>query len=119
MITTSDTTITLFFTYRVHDAALFQRYLDTVLPVTEADEPYMLAYEIFQNDQGVYAQREVYADGAALAAHFELTADGQNAWAGATELISFAALGTPPREWFETHHLPSSVAYAPFRAVAR
>lgn len=119
MTTSRDTAITLFFTYRVHDEALFQSYLEKVLPVTEADEPYMLAYEIFRNDEGVYAQREVYADGEALAKHFTLTAEGQKDWAAATEMISFSALGAPPSEWFQTHRLPSNVAFAPFRAVAR
>jgi hypothetical protein len=119
MATTPHAHITLFFTYRVVHPELFESYLDKVLPVTETDEPYMLAYEIFRNDEGVYAQREVYADGDALARHFELTADGQRDWAAATEMLSFSALGTPPSEWFETHQLPRHVAFAPFRAVVR
>ncbi|MGO4249912.1 hypothetical protein AB4Y87_22135 [Paenarthrobacter sp. RAF54_2] len=101
-----DTAITLIFSYTVHDKALFQSYLEKVLPVTEADEPYILAYEIFQNEEGVYTQREVYADGDALAKHFELTADGQVDFAAATEILSLIALGTPPAGWFETHQIP-------------
>lgn len=119
MTTTPDTAITLIFSYKVHDETLFQSYLEKVLPVTEADEPYMLAYEIYQNDEGVYTQREVYADGDALAKHFDLTADGQKDWAAATEILSFSALGNPPADWFTTHQIPSNAAFAKFRAVAR
>lgn len=116
---TNDSAITLIFSYRVTDEKRFQGYLEKVLPVTEADEPYMLAYEIYQNVDGVYTQREVYADGNALAKHFELTAEGQADFGAATEIISLMALGTPPADWFETHQIPQNAAYAKFRAVAR
>jgi hypothetical protein len=79
----------------------------------------MLAYEIFQNDEGVYTQREVYADGDALAEHFDLTADGQKDFAAATEILSLSALGAPPADWFSTHQIPSTAAFTKLRAVAR
>jgi quinol monooxygenase YgiN len=119
MTTLSDNAITLLFSYRVHDEDRFQSYLDKVLPVTEADEPYMLAYEIFQNEAGVYMQREVYADGDALAKHFDLTADGQKDFAAATEVLSLTALGAPPAEWFTIHHIPTDAAFAKIRAISR
>lgn len=119
MSITPDGSITLIFSYRVHDEALFQSYLEKVLPVTETDEPYMLAYEIFRNDEGVYTQREVYADDDALSKHFDLTADGQKDFGAATEILSLSALGTPPADWFTTHQIPSNAAFTRFRAVKR
>jgi hypothetical protein len=116
---TVDTAITLIFSYRVSDEQRFQDYLDKVFPVTEADEPYMLEYEIYKNDDGVYTQHEVYLDGDALTKHFELTAEGQADWAAATEFINLVALGSPPEDWFATHNIPRNVAFAKFRSVAR
>jgi hypothetical protein len=116
---TIDSTITLIFSYRVTDEKRFQDYLEKVFPVTEVDEPYMLAYEIYQNPEGIYTQREVYADGDALAKHFTLTAEGQADFAAATDLINLVALGDPPADWFETHQIPRDVAYSKFKAVAR
>ncbi len=87
--------------------------------MTEADEPYMLEYEIYKNADGIYVQHEVYADGAALSKHFNLTAEGQADFAAATDLINLVALGDPPADWFDTHQIPRSAAHSKFRSVAR
>jgi quinol monooxygenase YgiN len=119
ILPTIDSAITLIFSYRVTDEKRFRDYLQKVLPVTEADEPYMLEYEIYKNAEGIYIQHEVYADADALSKHFKLTAEGQADWAAATDLINLVALGDPPADWFETHQIPRSTAYSKFRSVAR
>jgi quinol monooxygenase YgiN len=95
----------------------FQSYLDKVLPVTEAEEPYVLGYEIFQGDDGTYYQHERYESEDAIWKHMEVTASGQEDFAASTEMISVSMLGELSQKFRDTYGV--SVPYSPFRQVAR
>lgn len=110
-------TIDALFSYRVTDEARFQQYVDKVFPVTEADEPYVLSYEIFRGSDGTYYQHELYADEDAIWKHMEVTAAGQQDFAASTEMISVTMLGDLSDKFRESFGVETN--YAPFRRVAR
>lgn len=107
-------TVDALFNYRVTDPTRFQAYLDKVLPVTEADEPYVLGYEIFQGADGTYFQHEKYENEAAIARHMELTASGQADFAASTKMISVSMLGPVSDEFREQHGIDTE--FTPFKA---
>lgn len=97
----------------------FQAYLDKVLPVTEAREPYVLAYEIFQGDNGTFFQHERYENEEALWKHMELTAEAQEDFNAAAELESMNRTGVS-RDfilWERWSHVVSNEQEVPARAA--
>lgn len=115
------TQVDLYFTYRVKDGhqARFDHYLELVPPVTEEKEPYVLEYEIFRQTDGSYLQHERYADEAAMIRHLQVTAEGQSAWAEATELLQLMAVGQLSEQYWNSYGGPKMAAYQRFREVAR
>jgi quinol monooxygenase YgiN len=117
----SDTQLDLVFRFRVKSGQedLYQKAIDHIVPITEAEEPYVLAYDIFRGEDGVYAQHECYIDEDAMFRHMELTAAGQKDWAIATEVIEVLVLGaTTERFWNEVAN-PSASGYSLFRKAAK
>ena len=110
-------TVDALFNYRVTDQARFQSYLDKVLPVTQADEPYVLGYEIFEGADGSYYQHELYEDEAAIGKHMTLTASGQEDFAASTEMISVSMLGPVSDEFRKQYGIDTE--FKPFKAVIR
>lgn len=110
-------TIDALFGYRVTDDARFQQYLDKVFPITEADEPYVLGYEIFRGSDGTYFQHEHYENEDAIWKHMEVTAAGQEDFAASTEMISVTMLGDLSEKFKETFGVETG--YTAFRQVAR
>ncbi len=113
--------VDLYFTYRVKDGqqARFEQYLELVPPVTEEREPYVLEYEIFQHADGSYLQHERYEDEAAMMRHLQVTAQGQAAWAQATELLQLMAVGDLSEQYWTSYGGPRMAGYQRFREVAR
>ncbi|MFJ9375047.1 putative quinol monooxygenase [Streptomyces sp. NPDC101455] len=109
------------FKYRVKPGmeGRFQDYLDKVLPVTEAQEPYVLGYEIFQAPDGTYFQHEYYENEAAVWKHMELTADGQKDHAEATEFIELTMVGNLTQKFRDTFLGGGGTDFRPFRNVSR
>ncbi|WP_405427558.1 putative quinol monooxygenase [Streptomyces erythrochromogenes] len=97
----------------------FQASMEKVLPVTEAREPYVLGYEIFQAPDGSYYQHEHYENEAAVWKHMELTADGQKDWAEATEMIQLTMVGNLTQEFRDTFLGGGGTEFRPFRRVSR
>ncbi|MFE3060477.1 putative quinol monooxygenase [Nocardia sp. NPDC059239] len=95
----------------------YQAYLDKVFPITEAEEPYVLGYEIFQGADGTYYQHEQYENEDAIWKHMERTAAGQEDFAASTEMLSVTMLGELSDKFRETYGI--KVSYTPFRRVAR
>lgn len=95
--------IDVFFTYRVLDQDLFEKYVATVLPVTEKDEPYVLEYTLARGADGTILQHERYENEAAIARHLALTADGQKMWGESTELTNIRFVG-PLSKKFRTEN---------------
>src|SRR5262249_13536219 len=87
--------VDLVFRFRVKPGKedVYQQAIDHILPVTEQHEPDVLAYDIFRDDEGVYAQHEQYVDEDAMFRHLELTAPGQQDWAESTEVLDVLVLG--------------------------
>lgn len=111
------TTVDALFAYRVTDEARFAEYTAKVFPLTEADEPYVLGYEIFRGDDGTFYQHERYADEAAIWKHMEVTAACQADFAASTEMISVTMLGDLSDKFRETFGVTTS--YTSFRRIAR
>lgn len=101
--------IDVYFTYRVTDEELFQQYVATVLPLTEAEEPYVLEYTLARAADGTILQHERYENEEAIARHLALTADGQKMWGGSTELTNIRFVG-PLSEKFRTENDLGSIA---------
>ncbi|WP_425860899.1 hypothetical protein [Arthrobacter sp. TWP1-1] len=72
--------IDFFFTYRVLDEDLFEKYLATVLPVTEKEEPYVLEYNLARAADGTILQHERYENEEAIGRHLALTAEPRTRW---------------------------------------
>jgi quinol monooxygenase YgiN len=117
------TEINNYFSYRIKPGMeeRFQAYLDKVLPVTEAQEPYVLSYEIFQGSDGTYFQHERYENEDAVWKHMEVTASGQADFAASTEMISLVILGELSQKFRDTFgaDVDLGAEYLPFRQVAR
>ena len=116
--------VDLIFTYRVKNGMeeRFEDYLAAVPRITEADEPYVLEYELFRRRDGSFLQHERYENETAIWKHLEVTADGQTAWGEATELLSLTVIGElSDRYWeqFDGWDGPDPVSYARFREVVR
>ena len=120
-MTTSTTQIDLLFRYRVKEGgeSRFQEYLEKVPPLTEAEEPYVLEYEIFVQEDGIYLQHERYVDEEAINKHLTVTAEGQAAWGEATELLEISFLGDLSREFWERWKTPTATRYTRFRSITR
>jgi quinol monooxygenase YgiN len=117
----SDQQLDLVFRFRVKEGKedLYQKALEDIVPITEAEEPYVLAYDIFRGDDGVYAQHECYVDEAAMFRHIERTAAGQAEWAEATDVLDVLVLGaTTPRFWNEVAD-SRATGYALYRRASR
>ncbi|WP_432013578.1 putative quinol monooxygenase [Streptomyces cucumeris] len=97
----------------------FQDYLTKVLPVTEAQESYVLSYEIFQAPDGTYFQIERYENEEAVWKHLELTADGQKAWSEATELIQLTMVGDLTQRFRDQFLGGGGIDFKPFREISR
>lgn len=93
--------IDFYFTYKVRDQDLFEKYLAIVLPITETEEPYVLEYTLARSADGTILQHERYENEEAIARHLALTAEGQKMWGEATELIDIRFVG-PLSEKFQT-----------------
>ncbi|MFJ9019750.1 putative quinol monooxygenase [Streptomyces sp. NPDC102259] len=117
----SDTVVYALFHYRVKPGMedRFQDYLAKVLPVTEAQEPYILGYEIFQAPDGSYFQHEHYENEEAVWKHLELTADGQKDFAEATEMIHLTMVGNLTQKFRDTFLGGEGTDFKPFRSVSR
>jgi quinol monooxygenase YgiN len=91
----SNGTIDLFFRFRVKPGKQdqYQKAIDHIVSITEEQEPYVLAYEIYRDDDGVYAQHERYVDEDAMFRHLEVTATGQQDWAESTDVLEVFVLG--------------------------
>jgi quinol monooxygenase YgiN len=113
------TGIDALFTYRIKPGKqeVFQSYLDKVLPVTEAEEAYVLSYEIFQGDDGTYYQHERYESEDAIWKHMEVTAAGQQDFSDAAEILAVNILGDVSPKFRETYGIATN--YTPFRRIAR
>jgi quinol monooxygenase YgiN len=116
--------VDMFFRYTVKagQQERYQAYLDKVLPVTEAQEPYILEYEIFRTEDGTYLQHERYENEDALHKHMQVTADGQADFAAATELMDLHAVGQLSESYWNTvdsYGIPSTYGYSRFRAIQR
>ncbi|TDD34656.1 putative quinol monooxygenase [Saccharopolyspora elongata] len=107
------------FSYRIKPGMedRYQAYLDKVLPVTEAQESYVLGYEIFRGDDGTYFQHERYENEEAIWKHMELTAIGQEDFAASTDMLSVSMLGELSQKFRDTYGI--GVSYTPFRQVTR
>lgn len=101
--------IDFFFTYRVLDQDLFEKYLATVLPVTEKEEPYVLEYTLARGADGTVLQHERYENEEAVRRHVTLTAEGQKMWGQSTELIDIRFVG-PLSEKFRTENALGPIA---------
>jgi quinol monooxygenase YgiN len=114
-------TIDMLFSYRIKPGmeARYQDYLEKVVPVTEAQEPYVLEYEIYQAEDGTYFQHERYEDEGALWRHLEVTAEGQESFNAAAELQSFTALGQLSQKFWDAYGALGGTWYKRFRQVAR
>ncbi|RKE07927.1 putative quinol monooxygenase [Catellatospora citrea] len=97
----------------------YQKAIDYILPITEAKEPYVLEYNIYNNIEGVFTQHERYADEAALHRHMELTAQGQQDWAEAIELEDVVVLGEMSDKFWSLYGGPHAHGFQEFRRVAR
>lgn len=117
----TSTRVDLLFTYRVNNGqeARFQDYLDLVPPLTEAQEPYVLEYELFRREDGTYLQHERYENETAIYKHLELTADGQKAWGEATELLSLDVIGDLSQKFWKSFDFPGVTSYQRFQAITR
>jgi quinol monooxygenase YgiN len=117
----SDTQIDLVFRFRVRPGKedLYQRSIDHIVPITETEEPYVLAYDIFRDDNGLYAQHECYVDEEAMFRHLERTAVGQKEWAEATDVIDVLVLGAAGDRFWETFGGPLAHGFPLFRKAAR
>ncbi|MBA4025091.1 MAG: hypothetical protein C0482_22275 [Gordonia sp.] len=113
------TTVQALFTYRVKPGCeeQFQSYIDKVFPVTEANEPYVVGYEIFQNADGIYLQHETYENEDAIWKHMNVTASGQADFAASTELLSVQMLGSVSDKFRETYGHPE--VFGDFKRVTR
>ncbi|QSE90771.1 antibiotic biosynthesis monooxygenase [Rhodococcus pseudokoreensis] len=107
------------FSYRVRPGMedRYQAYLDKVFPITEAEEPYVLGYEIFHGDDGTYYQHEQYENEDAIWKHMERTAAGQEDFASSAELLTNVILGEVSEKFRDTFGV--KVSYTPFRSVSR
>lgn len=97
----------------------YQRAIDSILPITEEQEPYVLEYEIYRDADGVYTQHERYADEDAVHRHMEVTAPGQADWAAATDLEQVIVLGDMSEKFWNLYGGPHAKGYSPFRKIKR
>lgn len=113
--------VDLIFRYRIKPGQeeRFQAYLDKVLSVTEAQEPYVLEYQIFRQADGSYLQHERYESEEAVARHLALTAEGQADFHAAAEIIDVMAVGELKQSFWDQFDGPQFFRYARFREVAR
>ena len=120
-MTASTTRIDILFRSRVKEGgeSLFQEYLEKVYQLTEAEESHVLGYEIFVQEDGTYLQHERYEDEEAIYKHLAVTAEGQAAWAEATELLEIDFIGDLSRESWERWRTPTATRYTRFRSIAR
>ncbi|MGV9867533.1 putative quinol monooxygenase [Rhodococcus koreensis] len=107
------------FTVKPGKEELYQKAIDHIVPITETEEPYVLAYDIFRSEDGVYAQHESYVDEDAMFRHMERTATGQKDWAEAAEVIEVLVLGTTTERFWNEVANPAASAYPLFRKAAR
>ncbi|MET7540313.1 hypothetical protein [Streptomyces sp. NPDC005507] len=107
------------FHYRVKSGMeeRYQAYVNKVLPLTQAQEPYVLGYEILQGSDGSYYQRERYENEEAVWKHMELTAEGQADFAAATEMIELVILGELSQKFRDTFGITTT--YTPLHQVNR
>jgi hypothetical protein len=114
--------IDVFFTYRITDQDLFERYVATVLPVTEEEEPHVLEYTLARSADGsTILQHERYENEEAIARHLALTADGQRMWGGSTELTDIRFVG-PVSEKFRVENAalgPLASWWDRYQAISR
>ncbi|WP_433270972.1 antibiotic biosynthesis monooxygenase [Actinosynnema sp. CS-041913] len=113
--------VDLIFAYRVVAGreALFEQYLKTVLPLTEAEEPYVLEYHLFRREDGIILQHERYADEQAIRDHLRVTAAGQKLWGDATELLDIRVVGPVSDAFLTEFTIPASAHFARFRSISR
>ncbi|MHA7178124.1 hypothetical protein ACX80D_15870 [Arthrobacter sp. Sr24] len=101
--------IDFYFTYKVIDQDLFEKYQAAVLPATETQEPYVLEYTLARGADGTILQHERYENEEAISRHLALTADGQKMWGESTELIDIRFVG-PLSEKFRTENALGPIA---------
>jgi quinol monooxygenase YgiN len=113
--------VDLIFRYRVKDGEQerFEQYLEKVLPVTESQEPYVLEYHIFRQEDGTFLQHERYADEAAIYRHMQVTAEGQADWAAAADLLDLMAVGELSQGFWDAFDSPVVSKYRRFREASR
>jgi quinol monooxygenase YgiN len=113
------TAIDALFNYRIKPGMedRYQAYLDKVLLVTEAKEPYVLGYEIFRGDDGTYFQHERYENEDAVWKHMELTAAAQEDFAASTDMLSISMLGELSQKFRDAFGI--GISYTPFRQITR
>ncbi|WP_249998602.1 antibiotic biosynthesis monooxygenase [Actinoplanes sp. M2I2] len=113
--------VDLIFRYRIKDGEQdrFEQYLDKVVGVTEAEEPYVLEYHIYMQADGTVLQHERYADEDAIYRHLHVTAEGQADWAAATELLDIMVVGRLSQAFWDAYDSPVVSRYRRFREIAR
>jgi quinol monooxygenase YgiN len=113
--------VDLIFRYRIREGEQerFEQYLAAVLPVTEKQEPYVLEYHLYRQDDGTILQHERYADENAIHRHMRLTAAGQADWAAATELLDLMAVGELSPAFWDAYDGPAVSKYRRFREISR
>ena len=97
----------------------FQSYLDKVLPVTEAQEPYVLEFELFRQEDGSFLQHEPYENEEAVAKHLELTAAGQADFHASVDLLEVRAIGEFTMSFWDEFAGPHFFRYSRFREIVR
>lgn len=97
----------------------YQQAMDRMLPVIEVQEPYVLAYNIYRNGDGLYTQHERYVDEDAMWRHLEVTAQGQEEWAAATAVEDVTVLGDVSEKFWEVFGAHGPRGFSAFRKVAR
>lgn len=113
--------VDLIFRYNVKpgEEQRFQAYLDKVFPVTEAQEPYVVEYQIFRQADGSYLQHERYESEEAVSRHLALTAEGQADFHASAEIIDVMAIGDLKQSFWTAFEGPYFTRYARFREVRR
>ncbi|MBU2667814.1 hypothetical protein KOI35_30315 [Actinoplanes bogorensis] len=111
--------VDLIFKYRVADEARFAESQELIYPRTEADEPYLIEYQVFRQPDGVHLQHERYFDEDSIWRHLEVTAAGQQAWNEATELIEVNVIGPVGEKFREAFAGPAVFFYDRVREVVR
>ncbi len=92
--TTPEEALEFVFMYKVspENQELYEEARKESFAIT-ATEPGVLTYDIYKSEEGVYAQRERYANEAALAAHMKNTEKSLAKWFQATEIQRVLTFG--------------------------